>query len=126
MDLRPVMSLERLWRLREFLDFGWADVWCTSSVVTAAPIMLRWRPPSLGTDLCRWMLAGMAGTAGMSSSSESPAPLARKLNRSEFLLELWLETDRRRFILRLERFVLISVVPALLAGRRRSLSSRVL
>ena len=126
MDLRPVMSLERLWRLREFLDFGCVDVWCTSSEVTAVPgwIMLRWRPPSLGADLCLWMLAGIAGTAGMSSSSESPAPLARKLNRNEFLLELWLETDRRRFKRKLERLVLISVVQELFVGRRRSLSSR--
>jgi hypothetical protein len=30
----------------------------------------------------------MTGTAGTSSSSESPAPLAKKLNRNEFLLEL--------------------------------------
>ena len=124
MDLRPVMSLERLWRLSEFLDFGCVDVWCTSSEVTAVPIMLRWRPPSLGADLCRWMSAGMAGTAGISSSSVSQAPLARKLNRNEFLLELWLEADLRRLSRRLERFVLMSVVPALLVGRRRSLSSR--
>lgn len=126
-DLRPVISLERLWRLSEVRDLGCAAVWWTSSEVIAVPgwIMLRWRPPSLGTDLCRWILAGIAGTAGISSSSVSQAPPARKLNRNEFLLELWLETDRRRFIRRLERFVLMSVVPVLLLERRRrSPSSR--
>jgi len=52
-DLRPVMSLERLWRFKEFLDFGCADVLCTSSEVKAVPgcTMPMLRPVSLELDL---------------------------------------------------------------------------
>jgi hypothetical protein len=57
----------------------------------------------------------------MSSSSESSAPPARKLNLNEFLLpELLLEAFLCRLSRRLERFVLMSVASALLSESRRS------
>ena len=57
----------------------------------------------------------------MSSSSESSAPPARKLNLNEFLLRELLEDGFLcRLNRRLERFVLISVASALLSERRRS------
>jgi hypothetical protein len=128
-DLRLVMSLERLWRFIEFLDFDRATGLCTSSEVMAVPGWTipvpptpMWRPISLGLDLCLCRLAGIGGIAGMFSSSVSPAPLAKKLNRNEFPLVLWLETVRRRLNRRLKRFALTSVVPSSLVGRRRSLS----
>jgi hypothetical protein len=125
-DLRPVISLERLWRLRELRVLVGVAALYTSSEVTAVPGRTTptpptpmWRPVSFERDFWRWMFAGMTGTAGTSSSSESPAPLARKLKRSEFLLELWLETVLRRLSRRLERFALRSVEPSSLVGRRR-------
>jgi hypothetical protein len=75
----------------------------------------------LDLDFCRCRLTGIGGMAGMSSSSESSAPPARKLNLNEFLLpELLLEAFLCRLSRRLERFVLMSVASALLSESRRS------
>jgi hypothetical protein len=57
----------------------------------------------------------------MSSSSESSAPPARKLNLNEFLLRELLEDGFLcRLSRRLERFALMSVAPASLSESRRS------
>jgi hypothetical protein len=119
-DLRLVMSLEKLRRFIEFLLVG--EV---SSEVMAVP---GWGPPtpkprpgSLDLDFCRCKLTGIGGMAGMSSSSESSAPPARKLNLNEFLLRELLEDGFLcRLNRRLERFVFMSVASALLSERRRS------